>query len=88
MLDQNQRRMVEDIKDAKTLKITVGGGKYDDYGDVMLTFDMSIRDIRKLRHDIALALQDYFNKANRDERWKQVTTKRNYTKTTASTARR
>ena len=25
MLDQHQRRMVEGIKDAKTLKITVGG---------------------------------------------------------------
>ena len=25
MLDQYQRRMVEDIKDARTLKITVGG---------------------------------------------------------------
>lgn len=65
MLDRNQRTIVESIKDADRLKITIGWGKYDDYGDVMLTFDMSVFDIKKLRHDIAIVVQDHFNRANR-----------------------
>ncbi|MBQ3813636.1 MAG: hypothetical protein II841_08730 [Bacteroidales bacterium] len=64
MLDKYQRAMVEGIKDANRLKITIGGGKYDDYGDIMLTFDMSHSDIKKLRHDIAIVVQDYFNRFN------------------------
>ena len=65
MLDRTQRTIVESIKDADRLKIMIGGGKYDDYGDVMLTFDMRAFDIKKLRHDIAIVVQDHFNRANR-----------------------
>lgn len=62
MLDKYQRAMVEGIKDADTLKITVGGGKID---YLELKFDMRRFNIRELRHNVALAVQDYFNKANR-----------------------
>ena len=62
MLDKTQRAMVEGIKDADTLKITVGGGRIE---YLELKFDMRRFPIRDLRHNVALAVQDYFNKANK-----------------------
>ncbi len=62
MLDRYQRAMVESIKDADTLKITVGGGRIE---NLELRFDMRRFNIHELRHNVALAVQDYFNKANR-----------------------
>lgn len=88
MLDHNQRIIVESIKNAKRLKISIGGGKYEDDGQALLTFDMDIKDIRKVRHDIALAVQDFLNKTNREEQWKQITTARNSLRTTGSTGRK
>lgn len=70
MLDKNQRIIVESIKSAKRLKISMGGGKYEDDGTALVTLDIDMGDIRKVRHDIALAVQDYMMKTNR-ETWKK-----------------
>ena len=48
---------------------------------------MDMRDIRKVRHDIALCVQDFLNKANREEQWKQITSTQHSLMNTASTAR-
>ena len=61
MLDRIQRSFVEKTKDAKTLRITINGGGYD---ELSLVFDGRTFDTRKLSHDVALAIQDYFGKAN------------------------
>lgn len=87
MLDRNQRIIVESIKNAKRLKISIGGGKYEDDGVTLLTLDMDMRDIRKVRHDIALCVQDFLNRANREEQWKQITSTQHSLMNTASTAR-
>lgn len=70
MLEQNQRKMVEGIKDSGRLEIRarMPGG-----ADITLTFDNAALDIRKLRHDVALAIQDFYNQYNEKERWKQCT---------------
>ena len=46
---------------------------------------MRVRDIRKLTHDIALAVQDFVNRANRDEKWKQITSIQNSLRNTGNT---
>ncbi len=60
MLDALSRRMVEIVKTAKVIHITVSGGGIDD--ELTLHFDNRRKSIKKLSHDIALALQDYMNK--------------------------
>lgn len=62
MLDKNQRILVEHIKKAKMLKITVGSDEFDTTGDLELTFRSA--DIKKLSHDIALCVQDHMNRRN------------------------
>mgnify|MGYP007101847809 CR=1 FL=1 len=81
MLDKYQRAAVESIKEADTLKLTIGGGIYDEYGDLTLSFIAKRNDIRKLRHDIALAVQDYMMKENK-RLWKQ-----NFSGSSASSTR-
>lgn len=87
MLSKTERMLVESIKTAKRLKITIGGGSmYDDEdGKTVFTFDMRVRDIRKLTHDVALAVQDFVNRANRDEKWKQITSIQNSLRNTGNT---
>ena len=67
MLDPQQRAIVESIKDAGRIKIYMGGGKYDPDGTLLITFDTKLSpiDIKEVRHQIALAVQGYFNTANR-----------------------
>ena len=67
MLDKPQRAVVERIKDAGRIKIYMGGGKYEADGDLLVCFDQTLSpiDIREVRHQIALAVQNYFNQANR-----------------------
>lgn len=65
MLDALSRRMVEIVKTAKVIHITVSGGGIDDEG-LTLHFDNRRKSIKKLSHDIALALQDYMNKPRND----------------------
>lgn len=62
ILDKYQRNMVESIKDAKTMKLTWSTGDGD---EIALLFDMRRFNIRYLVHCIALAVQDYFQYANR-----------------------
>lgn len=86
MLTKTERMLVESIKTAKRLKITIGGSMYDDEdGKTVFTFDMRVRDIRKLTHDVALAVQDFVNRANRDDKWKQITSIQNSLRSTGNT---
>ena len=86
MLTKTERMLVESIKTAKRLKITIGGSMYDDEdGKTLFTFDMRVRDIRKLTHDVALAVQDFVNRANRDDKWKQITSIQNSLRSTGNT---
>jgi hypothetical protein len=86
MLTKTDRMLVESIKTAKRLKITIGGSMYDDEdGKTVFTFDMRVRDIRKLTHDVALAVQDFVNRANRDDKWKQITSIQNSLRSTGNT---
>lgn len=86
MLTKTERMLVESIKTAKRLKITIGGSMYDDEdGKTVFTFDMRVRDIRKLTHDVALAVQDFVNRANRDAKWKQITSIQNSLRSTGNT---
>lgn len=50
------RRIVELVKDADTISVGFAGKDAD---SLTLHFDNRKKDIRKLAHDIALALQDY-----------------------------
>ena len=59
MIDRPHRYYVERIRSAEDITIQIGSGD----NLLMLTFKMDIRDITKLRHDIALDVQDFFNKA-------------------------
>ncbi len=86
MLTKTERMLVESIKTAKRLKITIGGSMYDDEdGKTVFTFDMRVRDIRKLTHDVALAVQGFVNRANRDDKWKQITSIQNSLRSTGNT---
>ena len=86
MLTKTERMLIESIKTAKRLKITIGGSMYDDEdGKTVFTFDMRVRDIRKLTHDVALAVQDFVNRANRDDKWKQITSIQNSLRSTGNT---
>ena len=86
MLTKTERMLVESIKTAKRLKITIGGSMYDDEdGKTVFTYDMRVRDIRKLTHDVALAVQDFVNRANRDDKWKQITSIQNSLRNTGNT---
>ena len=56
MLNALDRNLVERVKNAQDIEITInGGGK----NFLHLTFS---KDTRKLAHDIGLAIQDYFAK--------------------------
>jgi len=58
-MDVLTRRIVEMVKDAKRISVGFTGGGEED--GLTLHFDGRKKNIRKLAHDIALALQDYMN---------------------------
>lgn len=58
MLDRYDRQRVEAVKMASTISIRINEGTPD---ELTLQVKPIVKDIKKLRHDIALALQDYFN---------------------------
>ncbi len=58
-MDALSRRIVEAVKGAKRISVGFTGEAGDD--GLTLHFDGRKKDIRKLAHDIALALQDYMN---------------------------
>ena len=53
MLDSNDRIIVESIRNAPRLKIVIIGGDYEG--------QIAFAPNRKLNHDIALAVQSYYN---------------------------
>lgn len=61
MITMTERRIVEFLKQAKTVKIVAVG----ECGTELEFKPSPVQDLRKIRHDIALAVQDYFNNANR-----------------------
>ena len=63
-MEQQHRQVVELARGAGsiTLILNEGGGRNQ---EVTLKWDTQRYDIRKLRHDIALAIQDFFNKQER-----------------------
>lgn len=58
MLDRATRYIVERVRGAQTVSIIVNEGKND---ELRIRTEASIGRIRKLTHDIALAIQDFFN---------------------------
>ena len=60
MLSQIDRQFVQMMREARSIKITINIGASD-----QLTFLFPVKgrhgDYRKLRHDIALAAQEYYN---------------------------
>ncbi len=69
-MDTLHRQVVELARGAGsiTLILNEGGGKSE---EVTLKWDSRQYDIRKLRHDIALSIQDFFNKQERKHQTKQ-----------------
>lgn len=61
MITQTERRIVEFLKQAKTVKIVAVG----EQGTELEFKPSTVQDLRKIKHDIALAVQDYFNNAKR-----------------------
>lgn len=59
MLDSLHRAFIENIRSGRTISITVNKGFDDEF--TLRTPPSS--DGKKLAHDIAMAFQDYFNKA-------------------------
>lgn len=59
MLDIYQRKIVEAIKDARRIKIVVG----EDDGIVI---ELKNPQNRKVKHDVALAVQEAFRLSNED----------------------
>lgn len=64
MLDREDRLFVAMVRTARSIKITVNEGCSD---ALTLRFDDSKAEIRKLTHDVAIALQDFLNKTNDGE---------------------
>lgn len=61
MITRTERQLVEFLKRAKTVKITAEG----ECGTLLEFKPSPVQDSRKLKHDFALAVQDYFNNAKR-----------------------
>lgn len=60
MIDRIHRYFIERIRSTEDITIQIGRGR----DMILLTFQMSKVDISKLRHDIALGVQDFFNNAS------------------------
>lgn len=59
MLDRISRVCVESVKNARRIALRITGEREE---ELTIVFDNRKHDIRKLSHDLALAVQDYFNK--------------------------
>ena len=64
MLSTVDRMFVAMVRTARSIKIVVNPGGSD---ELTLRFDDTKRDIRKLSHDIGIALQDFLNKTSNGE---------------------
>lgn len=61
MITRTERQLVEFLKRAKSIKIIAEG----ECGTLLEFKPSPVQDSRKLKHDFALAVQDYFNNAKR-----------------------
>lgn len=61
MITRTERQLVEFLKRAKSVKIIAEG----ECGTLLEFKPSPVQDSRKLKHDFALAVQDYFNNAKR-----------------------
>lgn len=61
MITRTERQLVEFLKRAKSVKIIAEG----ECGALLEFKPSPVQDSRKLKHDFALAVQDYFNNAKR-----------------------
>lgn len=61
MLNPEDRKKVETVRNARSISIVVNGGFYDRCTVNMTNGKAEAKN--KLIHDIAIALQDYFNNA-------------------------
>lgn len=57
MLEPRERKIVEAVRRAHSISITIDGG----FNQFSISTRSGKGDIRKFAHDIAIALQDYFN---------------------------
>ena len=57
MLDPIDRQFVQRVKEAEEITVVVNVGET---GELRLKFSARRNDIKKLRHDIAIAIQDYY----------------------------
>lgn len=69
-MDTLHRQLVELARGAGSITLILNeGGKNE---EVTLKWDSRQYDIRKLRHDIALSIQDFFNRQERKHQTKQL----------------
>lgn len=61
MITRTERQIVEFLKRAKRIKITEEG----ECGTILELKPSPVQNSKKLKHDLALAFQDYFNNAKR-----------------------
>lgn len=61
MIIRTERQIVEFLKRAKRIKITAEG----ECGTILELKPPPVQNSKKLKHDLALAFQDYFNNAKR-----------------------
>lgn len=54
MLDRYDRQFVQRVREAEEITVVVNDG------ELRLKFSARRNDIKKLRHDIAIAIQDYY----------------------------
>ena len=62
MLDTIDRKFIEMVKRARSIRIVVNYGCDD---ELTLRFNEQKDDIHKLTHDVALAVQDFVNKVRK-----------------------
>ena len=61
MITRTERQLVEFLKRVKTVKIVAEG----ECGTILELKPSPVQNSRKLKHDLALAFQDYFNNIKR-----------------------
>ena len=59
MIQPEARKAIQRIKDADTISVKINGGTN---AELQLDFTSRRANIRKLNHDIALAIQDFYNR--------------------------
>jgi len=63
MLSRIDRNFVEAVKHARSIRIVINAGYSD---ELQLVFDERRTHTRKLTHDVAIAIQDYFNNSGEE----------------------